>query len=76
MKWVLGTMLIAGATACSNEETTLHEIVSNRQMTITALTPNSGSRVALNDDGQTGISLTWKSGDQISLMHFNTTPPG
>lgn len=75
-KWMLNTMLIAGITACSYEETPLQEKASNGLMTITALTPSSDSRVALSDNGETEISVNWKSGDQISLMHYNTTPPG
>lgn len=75
MKWTLGTMLVASITACSNEESLSQETTQDGKMTITALTPNQGSRVSLVDDG-TAITVSWKTDDQISVLHYLGTPPG
>ena len=76
MKWMLSTMLIASTTACNNEEPLSQDNTQGLKMTITALTPKEGSRVSITDNGTSGIALSWKSGDQISVMHYLDRPPG
>ena len=68
-KLMLGALLMVGVTACTNDDLPLQDnpVADQGKTTITALTPQGGSRVAIEDDGQ-AINLNWKSGDQFSLI--------
>jgi len=69
-KLMLGALLMAGATACTNDDLSLQDnaVANQGKAIITALTPQSGSRVAFEDDGQQAINLNWKaSGETFSV---------
>lgn len=69
-KLMLGALLMAGATACTNDDLPLQDnaVANQGKAIITALTPQSGSRVAFEDDGQQAIKLNWKaSGETFSV---------